>query len=559
MISRKNRLIAIILSAILLIATTFIGATAAPKRVTIKSLTVGKTAKTVKVTIKKFKGAKGYQIRYGYKKNLKGAKVSFVKKRTVTLKKLKKGKTLYVKVRAKLKNGYSKYSAVKKVKLQKATEKATFPITHGPINTVPTVPPFEHINGNPTDAFIASCAGFTLKYLNPWEGPELGSPLFESKAFAEQIVEADYRCTIEEVGLTEDYKTAIMASLSAGTPQAHIYRVPSDSFVSFLDKDYLCDLNGAIKKAGINIERSWFDSTTQLFNIDGKQYAWYENTPSPYKLYYNKNLIKETNLYDPLTLVKSGKWTWDAFANGYSQVSPLAVQDNSSELLLKAMVASQGLSVSRIQKGKTPTTDIVVPGIEASFTALAKWSADGVVSYDEQSAKSFCEGEIAFYYGDGSILDSIDKDKFASEIGVVPFPKPNEYKTAYYSLTIPTYASFIPKQYARESGQIMFLNNEINRNRYRFVLRDLVIENMDYLKGTDLDTFADIEGQNGNFKNANDYSVFSEMDTNIIADMASAVAKGEVTPQEAIQAHLEELQDTYKKVWGDRKITGNVK
>ncbi len=555
MISRKNKLIAIILSAILLIATTFIGATAAPKRVKISKITVGKTAKTVKVTIKKFKGAKGYQIRYGYKKNLKGAKVSFVKKRTVTLKKLKAGKTLYVKVRAKLKKGYSKYSLVKKIKLQQATEKATLPIT----NEHPSFTTHQCPDGNPTDAFIASCAGFNLKYLNPWESPELGSPIYESKAFAEQIVEADYRCTIEENYLTEDYKTAIMASLSAGTPQAHIYRVPSDSFVSFLDKGYFCDLTNTIKKTGINIEDPWFDSTTQFFNIDGKQYAWYENTPSPYKLYYNMEHIKEARLHDPLTLVKSGKWTWDTFVDGYSKVSPLAVQDNSSELLLKAMVASQGLSVSRIQKGKTPTTDIVVPGIEKSFTALAKWSADGVVSFDEQSAKSFCEGEFAFYYGDGNILESIDKDKFASDIGVVPFPKPDESKATYYSLATPSYASFIPQQYNRESGKIMFINNEINRNRYRFVLRDLVMEKMDYLQGTPLDAFADMEGQLGNYKNANDYSVFSEMDTTIIADMASAVAKGEATPQEVIEANLDELQDTYKKVWGDRKITGNVK
>ncbi len=121
MISKKNKFLAGFLSAILFVSTALVGVSAAPKRVTIKNVKVSYnddyTKANVKFTLKKIKGAKGYQIRYGYKKNLKGAKVKFVKNRKVTLKKFKLGKTIYIKARAKLKKGYSKFSLVKKVKI----------------------------------------------------------------------------------------------------------------------------------------------------------------------------------------------------------------------------------------------------------------------------------------------------------------------------------------------------------------------------------------------------------------------------------------------------------
>ena len=101
-------------------------ATASPKTTVkvakVKNITAKKKNKTtVTVKIKKVSGAKGYQIRYATKKNFKGSKAKLTKKTTYNLKKLKKGKTYYIKVRAyKTSNGkkvYGKYSKTVKVKL----------------------------------------------------------------------------------------------------------------------------------------------------------------------------------------------------------------------------------------------------------------------------------------------------------------------------------------------------------------------------------------------------------------------------------------------------------
>lgn len=92
---------------------------------TIKKATSTKT-KTAKIIWKKDTKVTGYQIAYTYKKGFKtNVKYKLVKKNTktsVTLKKLKKGKILYVKVRSyKTVNGqkvYGSYSTVKKVKIK---------------------------------------------------------------------------------------------------------------------------------------------------------------------------------------------------------------------------------------------------------------------------------------------------------------------------------------------------------------------------------------------------------------------------------------------------------
>ena len=91
----------------------------------VKSLKVkNKKKKKAVLTFKKVSGAKGYQIQYALnKKFTKRKKSKFTKKAKYTVKKLKKKKTYYFRVRAyKVVNGtkkYGKWSAVKKLKIKK--------------------------------------------------------------------------------------------------------------------------------------------------------------------------------------------------------------------------------------------------------------------------------------------------------------------------------------------------------------------------------------------------------------------------------------------------------
>lgn len=90
---------------------------AKPARVTLKSV---KAAKNKKVTVKfkKVTGIKKYQIQYSYKSNMKKAKTKTSKKTTYTLKNLKKGKKVYVRVRAVSGKSYGTWSKKKSVKVK---------------------------------------------------------------------------------------------------------------------------------------------------------------------------------------------------------------------------------------------------------------------------------------------------------------------------------------------------------------------------------------------------------------------------------------------------------
>ena len=94
----------------------------APSKVKLTSAKNGKGKKFI-VKWKKVTGAKGYQLQYAMNKKFKKKKSVQTKKTKYTIKKLKKKKTYYIRVRAYKMNGkkkvYGKWSTVKKVKIKK--------------------------------------------------------------------------------------------------------------------------------------------------------------------------------------------------------------------------------------------------------------------------------------------------------------------------------------------------------------------------------------------------------------------------------------------------------
>ena len=94
----------------------------APSKVKLTSAKNGKGKKLI-VKWKKVTGAKGYQFQYAMNKKFKKKKSVQTKKTKYTIKKLKKKKTYYIRVRAYKMNGkkkvYGKWSTVKKVKIKK--------------------------------------------------------------------------------------------------------------------------------------------------------------------------------------------------------------------------------------------------------------------------------------------------------------------------------------------------------------------------------------------------------------------------------------------------------
>ena len=100
---------------------------AVPAKAKIASVRNNKS-KSFVVIWKKIKEAKGYEVQYALNKKFTKSKktkaITSASKVSLTVKKLKKGKTYYVRVRAynndsKGSKAYGKWSAVKKIKIKK--------------------------------------------------------------------------------------------------------------------------------------------------------------------------------------------------------------------------------------------------------------------------------------------------------------------------------------------------------------------------------------------------------------------------------------------------------
>ena len=87
------------------------------------SKVTAKSKKKLQIKIKKASGAKGYEISYSMNKKFKSAKKVTTTKTTYTIKKLKKGKTYYIRIRPYTKSGgktvYGTYSKTVKKKVTK--------------------------------------------------------------------------------------------------------------------------------------------------------------------------------------------------------------------------------------------------------------------------------------------------------------------------------------------------------------------------------------------------------------------------------------------------------
>ena len=111
------------LAVLLCLGSVYICKRKTPGRV---KITKARNIKKRKLSVKwkKVTGTKGYQIQYSTNKKFKKAKTKTTKKTTLTIKKLKKKKVYYVRVRAYTidssgKKVPGKWSKVKKVKIKK--------------------------------------------------------------------------------------------------------------------------------------------------------------------------------------------------------------------------------------------------------------------------------------------------------------------------------------------------------------------------------------------------------------------------------------------------------
>ena len=226
----------------------------------------------------------------------------------------------------------------------------------------------------------------------------------------------------------------------------HMFNYASEGFMYTLDELTM-----------INPEKPYWNS--QLYNdlsVGGEHYfavgafniTGYDLT---HVMLFNKKLIDDLNLENPYDLVRSGKWTYDKFAEmGRAAVMDLdgnSVMDNQDQygyisLAKQVMpgfwIAAGATSIKKDTDGlltyTAPTDQKFVEVCQKIFNITWSdniWHRVPVTVDDESEIRLFCDGHSLFANSSCFQISSI-RDA-ATDFGILPYPKWDEDQDKYYS------------------------------------------------------------------------------------------------------------------------------
>ena len=435
--------------------------------------------------------------------------------------------------------------------------------------------------GNPSDAFVNSLKGYNLTVYYPWQ-PESKGSIAELKKTALDCmsnVEKEFGVTIKEDGKFDNYNETLTAKLTANNKKslAQIYQVQNFNYASYFKNNYMCDLTIAMAKSGVDFKDPWYvQDANAFFNVNNKQFAWIA-TDAEYVfpnaiIVYNKTLVKNKKLTDPVKLAQQGKWTWDTiikYANKLDDSSKgiTGFGTVSASQMLEQMLAQKGTALVNVKKGKSPTTNISNQKVKDTLSTLYTWCKKGgpcdtFANHDWTYAKTqFAAGKVALMAGGHDLIQTLrTSKKTTDEFGLVQFPTPTGSKK-FVNTTGPHFAVFIPSVWKDDAAKILFLRNEMYRQNYRYAQRNFTYQWNKYFQDNDtLEYACNIKyARNNNTTKFCWTSVCEKSGEPGSGTVISAVLNSSSNNvQTAVSQNLDRIQKAYSKMWDGFKITGNV-
>lgn len=430
-------------------------------------------------------------------------------------------------------------------------------------------------NGSPSDSFIKSLEGFTLKILYPYDNlySNKKSQKLENKAKKE--VEKLYGVKIVEKSLYNDYTENLAAELASGNCENHIYYAKNNAFASYFKNGYLADLTPAMLESGVSFNEPWYISDAKGFlNIDGKQYGWLayeENFTMPNCIFYNKNLIKKKNLVDPAELASQGKWTWNKlreYAGKYYNDKNVSGFVGNGINLVAAIAKQYDTSFTKVGKGTQPTTNINDSKVLSALSEYSEWTFGGSFwcetfsdKPENYAIKRFAKGKIAMIYGGFDVIKSLKGKNIAKNIGVVPFPTKEESDT-YTNIVNPDFVTFVPANCQDDAAKVLFVRNEYYRAGYSNLVYCITSEFKTYLKNNEEAVSNAFDIKFGRKGNNVDYcwTEFCEDDTGPVTteSIVRDVENGSEAVEDIISNKKNILTGAYANIWKGHRTTGNV-
>ncbi len=134
----------------------------------------------------------------------------------------------------------------------------------------------------------------------------------------------------------------------------------------------------------------WKDEVGAMSNymLGDSYYALSLGAYSPVEMIYNKKIIREAGLTDPIELYKKGEWTWGKYEEYIAQISGDSNGDglvdifgSDQHLMSHCYLTSMGTGITKIEEGKITLSPIEGKNYETLGTFLNKMHSKQTLGY----------------------------------------------------------------------------------------------------------------------------------------------------------------------------------
>ncbi len=438
----------------------------------------------------------------------------------------------------------------------------------------------------PSDDFIASLNGYTLKIKHPWN---MGINATDKNALMNvggvAEVKEKYGATIEETGVFDDYNKILLGEIKANKFTNQMYEVQSFNFASYIKNNYMKDLTTAKSIAKVSFNEAWYNyDVSQITSIDGAQYGFMAFNASytmPQGILYNKKILKSANLADPINLARSGKWTWDKFEEyalklNSSSVTGFRLGTKEGSEFFSSLMSSQGTDLATLTKGSSPKSNVLTQAGKEALKQIQTWVSKKAITLNENEVwdvnkKLFSEGKVAMTLASHDTVNQCKGENMRGNMGIVPFPNKTASKK-YRDVLNLVFISFIPSYYKDDNdvAKMLFLRDEQLQNLYgqrEFVFLntykqfgfDANTMNLAYLIQNGLkDTSGAVYSKHISAENILDPDGSDVDGTPSLTRLVLPVFKGSAASTQ-ISSKGSVIQEKYNSMWKNKVFTGNYK
>ena len=327
--------------------------------------------------------------------------------------------------------------------------------------------------------FLKSLRGTKINIYSALSGAPKRGTIVGDRYYANvEKISKKYGVTINFVS---DYLSneALLTSFVSGKPLVNVFTVAAYDINSYIKADAIASLDDAMKELGITFQEKWYDQNVKkAFNLNGKHYAWYSGSRSPYIIAYNKRLLETKRLEDPINLYKKGEWTYDKLetymktlrevsSDGTVTVSGLEMP--SIPEFMNYLAHMNGGSLVNIKNG-TVSLNVTNAKTQKGLDYFYKWYCQEKIASIrgdwEAACINFSKGSAAMVFSTKYVFDAMNSNGMKDAVGVVPFPKGPDADAKAPYMYEQTEAYMIPKACQSDAKKYLFVMNELNKLQY---------------------------------------------------------------------------------------------